>query len=119
MANQTRLPAHPYTGLTVPEWTVPDYVTQWSATIQTDWLGTHRAVMLAAQARPHVATAMTAPVATAAMAVLRAILGQPMRIQALHNGSTGLRTGDLATGTYRLTVQVSSKPAVMQCVLVE
>ena len=51
--------------------------------------------------------------------MLRAILGHPVRTQALHSGSTGLRTGGLATGTYLLTVQVSGRPAVTQCVLVE
>ena len=48
VANQTQLPAHPYTGLTVLEWAVPDYVTQWSATIQTDSPGTHPGAMMLA-----------------------------------------------------------------------
>lgn len=60
-----------------------------------------------------------ATAATTATAVLRTILGQPVRIQALRNGAAELRTDDLATGTYLLMVQVSGEPAVTQRVLVE
>ena len=64
----------------------------------------------------HVALATTAPVATA---VLRTVLGQPVRTQALRNGTTELLTEGLATGTYLLTVQVPGEPGITQRVLVE
>ena len=64
----------------------------------------------------HIALATAAPAATA---VLRTILGQPVRTQALRNGTAELPTDDLATGTYLLTVQVPGEPAVTQRVLVE
>ena len=63
-----------------------------------------------------IALATAAPAATA---VLRTILGQPVRTQALHNGITELRTDGLATGIYLLTVQVSGESEVTQRVLVE
>ncbi|MET4074790.1 IPT/TIG domain-containing protein [Hymenobacter sp. UYCo722] len=68
------------------------------------------------EARLHIALASNAPAATA---VLRTILGQPVRTQALHNGTTELPTNGLATGTYLLTVQVPGEPGVTQRVLVE
>ena len=66
--------------------------------------------------RLHVALATAAPAATA---VLRTILGQPVRTQALRNGAAELLTDGLATGTYLLTVQVPGEPAVTQRVLLE
>ena len=60
-----------------------------------------------------------ATAAPAATAVLRTVLGQPVRTQALRNGTADLSTDGLATGTYLLTVQVPGEPAVTQRVLVE
>ena len=68
------------------------------------------------EGRLHIALATAAPAATA---VLRTILGQPVRTRALRHGTTDLPTEGLATGTYLLTVQVPGEPGITQRVLVE